>query len=295
MTRSAAKTVAAPATVGDITRCRSRASSCRTRAGAPRSKTPPAGRWSMSSPSPRMVPPRHPSTSALPPPTPAHLAPAVAAAFDPLNRIPSSSSSEVDFELPHAGFSPISRLKVDTTFPKKAGRPVSPARGRDPTPHVLPRSIDLHFVSPREKAPAASVLSPVEDVGTPGSRSPPRADSPSLTPSAPSVGDGDSSEEEVESGEETSAHSDEETVDSSVGSDLTDWEGRMQALEVWLPWGRSEVAARLAFASLSPRGLCQCRSFHPRCHYLRAPRYTGGAPPLVAWRDASPVCHGRGA
>lgn len=49
-----------------------------------------------------------PPSSAPPPPTPAHLAPAVAAAFDPLNMIPSSSSGEVNFELPHAGFSPIS-------------------------------------------------------------------------------------------------------------------------------------------------------------------------------------------
>lgn len=194
------------------------------------------------------------------PPTPAHLAPTFAAAFDACNKILSSSSVEVDFQLPCAGFSPVSLLKVGTPFPRKASRPASPASRKEPLPHVFLRAVDLHIVSPWVMVSAAPSLSPVEDDGASGSRSPPHADSappPALqAPSSAEVGtttaDSDASEEFLPD----SLASDEEEVESSAGSDLADWDGSTQSLEVWLPRGQVAVAARLAFAIVTPAEVC---------------------------------------
>jgi hypothetical protein len=49
--------------------------------------------------------------------------------------------------------------------------------------------------------------------------------------------------------------SDEEMVESLSGS-LADWEGRAHSLEVWLPRGQAAVAARLAFAIITPSEVC---------------------------------------
>jgi hypothetical protein len=47
-----------------------------------------------------------------------------------------------------------------------------------------------------------------------------------------------------------------ETVESSAGSDLADWEGLVHPLEVWLSRGRAEVAARLAFTWIAAAEVC---------------------------------------
>jgi hypothetical protein len=64
-----------------------------------------------------------PSTAPPPPPTPAHPLIAEMATADPLTMIPSSSSGGVDFELPHAGFSPVSVLKAGTVLTVKIRQP----------------------------------------------------------------------------------------------------------------------------------------------------------------------------
>jgi hypothetical protein len=194
------------------------------------------------------------------------------AVFDPLSLIPSSSAGEVDFELPHAGFSPVSALKVGTSFPRNshlgdATRQGDAAPHTPPAPQVYPRSVDISVVSARGKAPAIPVPSPFEDEGAGGSRSPPHCASPPppLEPlveeELPSDDADDTEPDETELVDpsepfESELHNSEVEVESSAGSDLEDWEDRVHFLEVWLPRGSPEVVARLAFAYVSPAEVC---------------------------------------
>jgi hypothetical protein len=133
-------------------------------------------------------------------------------------------------------------------------------------PQVYPRSVDIHVVSVRGKNPAAPLPSSDVDEDASGGRSPPRAPSPPPQPARPASppaeeepGSDSASDEpasDTEPAEESELPSDEEEVESSAGSDLADWEGRVHSLEVWLPRGQIEVAARLAFAYVSPAEVC---------------------------------------
>jgi hypothetical protein len=157
------------------------------------------------------------------------------ATADPLTMIPSSSSGGVDFELPHAGFSPVSVLKVGTAFLKKcakvaAGADAAPCK--TVMPQVYPRFVDIHVMSVRGKAPAAPLPSSDVDEDASGGRSPPRAPSPPPQPARPASPpameelESDSTNDErafdTEPAEESELPSEEEEVESSVGSDLAD-------------------------------------------------------------------------
>ncbi|CAO2194895.1 unnamed protein product [Urochloa humidicola] len=230
--------------------------------------------------SPRSTSP--PPPTAPPPPTPEHLHATLAAAFDPLCLIPSSSSGEPDFELPKKkGQTAVDTLKAGTVAPRSPRRvSAHEAKGEPPASpprQVYPRSVDIHVVSSRGKAPVNFTSLPSSVPPSPERRSPPRAESPPLAPPtndaavaapgdavASSEGGGTwaygdpsdlpSDEEEIESGD-ISSDGDEAEHDpapSEAGSDLEDWEGRVHSLEVWMPRGRLDVAARLAFAYVAP-------------------------------------------
>ncbi|CAN6327691.1 unnamed protein product [Urochloa humidicola] len=227
--------------------------------------------------SPRSSSPPPPPTSP-PPPTPEHLHAALAAAYDPLCLIPSSSSGEPDFKLPRKSATAVDRLKAGTSIPRAARAP--PARETQeqkeeerapPGRHVFPRSVDIHVVSNSGKAPVNTAT--MSDSSTSaGRRSPPPTASPPVlrAPLANAAtqaggandsvasedgaawnGDSDipSDEEEVESGDVSTGS---DGTPSNDGSDLADWEGRRDSLEVWLPRGRVDVAARLTFAYVHP-------------------------------------------
>jgi hypothetical protein len=133
-------------------------------------------------------------------------------------------------------------------------------------PQVYPRYVDIHVMSVRGKAPAASLTSSDVDEDAGGGHSPPHAPSPPPQPERPAsppaeeeLGSDSTNDERAsdsELTEESELPSDEEVVESSVGSDLADWEGRVHSLEVWLPRGQVEVAERLAFAYVSPAEVC---------------------------------------
>ncbi|CAN6308352.1 unnamed protein product [Urochloa humidicola] len=233
--------------------------------------------------SPRSTSP--PPPTAPPPPTPEHLHAVLAAAFDPSCLIPSSSSGVPDFELPRQNLNAVDKLKVGTVAPRSLWRaPSEKAKEKkavDPPRQVFPRSVDIHVVSTRGKAPVCTPTPGGSSTPSPGRRSPPRAESPpSAAPAQPVRRDaavpapsdaggstnnsddwnfGDpsellSDEEEVESGDLSSDEqgTGPDGVTSADGSDLADWEGRTQSLEVWLPRGRRDVAGRLAFAYVHP-------------------------------------------
>ncbi|CAO2206434.1 unnamed protein product [Urochloa humidicola] len=235
--------------------------------------------------------PRHaaalpPRPTSPPPPTPEHLHAVVAAAFDPMCLIPSSSSGGPDFELPKAkppGNNTLNTLKAGTSVPRTPHR--NAAKGKEKaatndalTANVWPRSVDIHAISNRGKAPAATLTPSAPP--SPGRRSPPSTASPPPPPMAtanigtqaggaapaaagvqwpdPSIDGLASDEEEVDSGAFSSSGRDGALSDgaSGDGSDLEDWEGRRHSVEAWLPRGDVDAARRLAFADISPPEAC---------------------------------------
>ncbi|CAN6210020.1 unnamed protein product [Urochloa humidicola] len=233
------------------------------------------------------VPPRPTSP---PPPTPEHLHAVVAAAFNPMCLIPSSSSGEADFELPKktaAGANAVETLKAGTALPRQPSRSQDKDKGKQmeaerapaqPPAVVFPRSVDLHVVTSRGKAPVSTVTTSLPP--SPGRRSPPSPASPPRAPPAvtndigvqagptaaaanvqwpdPSIDGLASDEEEIESGDFSSSAEDGKVSvgEPSDGSDMENWEGRTHSVEVWLPRGDVDAARRLAFADISPPEAC---------------------------------------
>ncbi|KAG2591410.1 hypothetical protein PVAP13_5NG479886 [Panicum virgatum] len=210
------------------------------------------------SPRPTTSPPP-PPTTAPPPPTPDHPG-SDSAAFDPLRMISSSSTAAPDFELPRGLAAAVGSLQHGTTFPRKAvpGGSASPAPTANGTPPtcgaaVFPRAVDLHVVSPCGKELLEPVFHTPSAPSSPGRRSPPSSASPvraASTSPASSGGVG------APSSESDSASDSEVTVEcGDIDTDPEDpayWDGRIHSLDVWLPQGHEDVAARLAFAYVTP-------------------------------------------
>ncbi|CAL5036581.1 unnamed protein product [Urochloa decumbens] len=143
---------------------------------------------------------------------------------------------------------------------------------------VFPRSVDIHVHSYKGKEPAEPTFT-MPSPPSPGRRSPPspvspirpaRADrgtSPARStggPPSPAVDmgvvaahledlhDGSPDDSSDGLGNDNSRVNDSEEEVESEGDSLNDWDGRAPMLEVCLPRGEEEYAARLAFAYITP-------------------------------------------